>query len=76
MRKGALVLAALAAVCFSATADAAKKKAAPAADPAMAAQDNTAKFMGAAAAPWAAKDAAMPAPKKAMKKSKKKMKKA
>lgn len=77
MRKVAFALAALAAVCLTTTADAAKKKAAAAKpDPAMAAQENTAKFMGAAVNPWQAKDAAMPAKKVAKKSKKKKAKKA
>lgn len=73
MRKVALALAALAAVCLTTTADAAKKKAAPV-DPAVAAQNNTGKFVGDAIAPWQAKNAAMPAKKakKGKKKSKKK----
>ncbi|MEW6450363.1 MAG: hypothetical protein AB1490_06935 [Pseudomonadota bacterium] len=75
MRKAALALAALAAVCLTTTADAAKKKAAPAADPAVAAQNNTAKFVGDGFAPWQATQAAPAPAKKARKGKKKAMKK-
>jgi hypothetical protein len=54
MRKGTIVLAAIFAVGITTTADAAKKKAAPAkaADPAVAAQQNTANLVGDAFQPW------------------------
>jgi len=54
MRKGTILLAALFAVAMTGTADAAKKKAAPAkkADPAVAAQQNTANLVGDAFNPW------------------------
>lgn len=53
MRKGTIVIAALLAVGMTGTADAAKKKAAPAKpDPAVAAQQNTANLVGDAFQPW------------------------
>jgi hypothetical protein len=53
MRKGTIVIAALLAVGMTGTADAAKKKAAPAKpDPAVAAQQNSANFIGDAFQPW------------------------
>ena len=54
MRKGIIVLAAVFAVGLATSAEAAKKKAAPAAkpDPAVAANQNTAKFISAAFQPW------------------------
>jgi hypothetical protein len=63
MRKAVLLLAVLFAASLSTAADAAKKKAeAPKPDPAMAAQENTARFM-AAAFGHAAPPAAAPAKK-------------
>ena len=73
MRKVALTLAVLLAASFASTADAAKKKAA-APDPAMAAQQNTNKFMMDAGNPYMATSKPAPA-KKMAKRSKKKMKK-
>ena len=53
MRKGTILLAALFAIGMTTTADAAKKKAAPAkADPAVAASQNTANLVGDALQPW------------------------
>ena len=53
MRKGTILLAAIFAVGMTTTADAAKKKAAPAKpDPAVTAQQNTANFVGDAFRPW------------------------
>lgn len=53
MRKGTILLAAIFAVAITTTADAAKKKAAaPKADPAVGAQQNTANLVGDAFQPW------------------------
>jgi hypothetical protein len=71
MRKAALLLAVLLAASLSTSADAAKKKAAAKPDPAIAAQANTAKLMGAAMNPGAVKaEPAKPAKKKMAKKKK------
>ena len=74
MRKVALSLAVLLAASFATTADAAKKKAAAKSDPAMAAQQNTNRFMMDASNPYMATSKPAPA-KKMAKRSKKKMKK-
>jgi hypothetical protein len=73
MRKGALILAVLLAASFSTAADAAKKKRAeaPKADPAMAATDNSARFVRDALMPWQAQPATA-TPAKAAVKGKKK----
>lgn len=69
MRKAVLLLAVLLAASLSTSADAAKKKAAAKPDPAMAAQQNTAKFIGAAMNPGMAQAATPAKPAKKAKKA-------
>jgi hypothetical protein len=65
MRKSTILLAVLFAVAATSAADAAKKKAEPAkkADPAVAAQENSLKFVRAAWQPWKTTTAAPAKPK-------------
>jgi hypothetical protein len=52
MRKGTILLAAIFAIGMTTTADAARKKAAPKADPAVAASQQSAMFITDAFQPW------------------------
>lgn len=72
MRKGTILLATILAVGVATSADAAKKKA-PAPDPAIAAQENSLKFIGASVHPWTITHAAPAQPKARKAKAKKKM---
>ena len=75
MRKAAILLAVLLAASLSTSADAAKRKPAAKPDPAIAANQNTAKFLRDAFHPLGFKSAAPAKPAKKAKKSKKKGKK-
>ena len=75
MRKVAFLFAILLAASLSTSADAAKKKAAAKPDPAIAANQNTAKFLQDAFHPLGFKSAAPAKPAKKAKKTKKKGKK-